>query len=79
VQGLFKKLKERASGDAEALAAVQRKFQALSTGLMTADDGGDSTLQDQLMGTICFGVQTSVYVFTFLQILTMNNKQHNCI
>jgi hypothetical protein len=51
VQGLFQKLKDRDTADAEALAAAQQKFQDLSTGLMTDGDGGDSTLQDQLMGT----------------------------
>jgi hypothetical protein len=52
VQGLFHKLRDSATADAEALAAMQRKFQALSTGLMADDGGGDSTLQDQLMGTV---------------------------
>jgi structural maintenance of chromosome 2 len=52
VQGLFQKLKDTDTADAEALAAAQRKFQCLSTGLLTDDRGGDSTLQDQLMGTV---------------------------
>jgi structural maintenance of chromosome 2 len=51
LQGLFQKLKDTERSDAEALAAAQRKFQALSTGLIADDGGGDSTLQDQLMGT----------------------------
>jgi structural maintenance of chromosome 2 len=50
VQGLFQKLKDADKADAEALAAAQRKFQAVSAGLVTDDGGGDSTLQDQLMG-----------------------------
>jgi structural maintenance of chromosome 2 len=51
VQGLFQKLKDADRADAEALTAAQRKFQAVSAGLVTDDGGGDSTLQDQLMGT----------------------------
>ena len=50
MEGLFTKLKDTDKADAEALAAAQKKFQAISAGLMTDDDGGDKTLQDQLMG-----------------------------
>ncbi|PNF31371.1 hypothetical protein B7P43_G10071 [Cryptotermes secundus] len=49
VQEHFHELKDRDTADAAALATAQRKFQNLSTGLMTDGDGGDSTLQDQLM------------------------------
>ncbi|XP_069678521.1 structural maintenance of chromosomes protein 2 [Periplaneta americana] len=49
VQGLFQKLKDTDKMDAEALAAAQRKFQAVSAGLVTDGEGGDATLQDQLM------------------------------
>lgn len=51
LQGLFQKLRDADKTDAEALAAAQRKYQAVSSGLLTDDGGGDSTLQDQLMGT----------------------------
>lgn len=51
LQGLFQKLRDTDKADTEALAAAQRKFQAISSGLLTDDGGGDSTLQDQLMGT----------------------------
>jgi hypothetical protein len=78
VQGLFQKLKDRATADAEALAAMQRKFQALSTGLMTDDSGGDSTLQDQLMGTVVSESKCSVCALMFLQLTSMNNKRHSC-
>ncbi|PSN36598.1 Structural maintenance of chromosomes protein 2 [Blattella germanica] len=49
VEGLFTKLKDTDKADAEALTAAQRKFQAVSAGLMASDDGADATLQDQLM------------------------------
>lgn len=49
LQGLFQKLRDTDKADTEALAAAQRKFQAVSSGLLTDDGGGDSTLQDQLM------------------------------
>ena len=55
LEGLFQKLRDTDKADTEALAAAQRKFQAVSSGLLTDDGGGDSTLQDQLMGTyVCF-------------------------
>ncbi|KAJ9600106.1 hypothetical protein L9F63_009617, partial [Diploptera punctata] len=49
VEGLFTKLKDTDKSDAEALAAAQKKFQAVSAGLVIDDDGSDKTLQDQLM------------------------------
>lgn len=54
LQGLFQKLRDTDKADTEALAAAQRKFQAVSSGLLTDDGGGDSTLQDQLMGTYVY-------------------------
>ena len=50
VGGFFNKMKEEEQKDTEALAAAQKKFTAVSAGLFSNDqDGGDATLQDQLM------------------------------
>nr|CAD7198715.1 unnamed protein product [Timema douglasi] len=49
VQGLFDKLKSAQEEDKVALEAAQRKFQAVSSGLLSADDGTNATLEDQLM------------------------------
>lgn len=48
--GQFSSLKEAEAADAEAFAAAQRKYQAVSAGLLSNDDGEDATLQEQLMG-----------------------------
>jgi structural maintenance of chromosome 2 len=48
-KSVFDSLRQAEQQDAEALAAAQRKFQAVSSGLMSNDDGQDSSLQDQLM------------------------------
>lgn len=45
----FSSLKEAEAADAEAFAAAQRKYQAVSAGLLSSDDGADATLQEQLM------------------------------
>lgn len=50
VQAIFDSLREADKQDAEALAAAQKKFQAVSSGLLESDDGENATLQDQLMG-----------------------------
>lgn len=50
--GKFSSLKEAEAADAEAFAAAQRKYQAVSAGLLSNDDGDDATLQEQLMGMI---------------------------
>ncbi|KAK3911305.1 Structural maintenance of chromosomes protein 2 [Frankliniella fusca] len=47
--GKFSSLKEAEAADAEAFAAAQRKYQAVSAGLLSSEDGTDSTLQEQLM------------------------------
>ena len=52
--GEFAALREAEVADAEALAAAQRKFQAVSAGLVSSDDGQEATLQDQLMGKWIF-------------------------
>lgn len=48
-QATFDQLKEAEKQDAEELAAAQRKFQAVSSGLLESTDGENATLQDQLM------------------------------
>lgn len=48
--GKFSSLKDAEAEDAEAFAAAQRKYQAVSAGLLSSDDGADATLQEQLMG-----------------------------
>ncbi len=46
----FEKMKNQEQEDLEAFAAAQKKYQAVSSGLFSNDqDGGDATLQDQLM------------------------------
>ncbi|XP_026292869.1 structural maintenance of chromosomes protein 2 [Frankliniella occidentalis] len=47
--GKFSSLKEAEAADAEAFAAAQRKYQAVSAGLLSSEDGADATLQEQLM------------------------------
>ncbi|XP_014278362.1 structural maintenance of chromosomes protein 2 isoform X2 [Halyomorpha halys] len=49
VQAIFDNLREADKQDAEALAAAQKKFQAVSSGLLESEDGENATLQDQLM------------------------------
>ncbi|KAJ4435376.1 hypothetical protein ANN_17990 [Periplaneta americana] len=66
VQGLFQKLKDTDKMDAEALAAAQRKFQAVSAGLVTDGEGGDATLQDQLMD-----MNELFYQFIFLSSIQL--------
>lgn len=47
--GKFSNLKEAEAADSEAFAAAQRKYQAVSAGLLSSDDGADATLQEQLI------------------------------
>lgn len=50
VEDVFTKMKSEEQKDQEAFAAAQRKYQAVSSGLFSNDqDGGEATLQDQLM------------------------------
>lgn len=50
VEDVFTKMKTEEQKDQEAFAAAQKKFQAVSSGLFSNDqDGGEATLQDQLM------------------------------
>lgn len=45
----FSSLKDAEAADAEAFAAAQKKYQAVSAGLLSSEDGTDATLQEQLM------------------------------
>ncbi|RDD42260.1 Structural maintenance of chromosomes protein 2 [Trichoplax sp. H2] len=45
----FTKLQEKSQSDADAFAASQKHFQAVSAGLSEDDNGEDKTLADQLM------------------------------
>ena len=46
----LKKLEDKSTADAEAIAAAQKHFHAVSAGLSSNADGEDKTLADQLMG-----------------------------
>ncbi|XP_052862774.1 structural maintenance of chromosomes protein 2 [Anopheles cruzii] len=45
----FQTLKDACEADADAFAAAQKRFEAVSAGLSTNEDGEAATLQDQLM------------------------------
>ncbi|XP_014250224.1 structural maintenance of chromosomes protein 2 [Cimex lectularius] len=49
VQSVFDTLRETEKRDAEALAAAQDKYQKVSSGLLSSEDGKNATLQEQLM------------------------------
>lgn len=51
VKNLFEELKGNDTNAKEALAACQRKFEALSAGMEVNDEGETQTLQEQLMST----------------------------
>lgn len=46
---VFLQLQKAEQEDREALEVAQRKLQAASSGLVASEDGGEATLQDQLM------------------------------
>lgn len=46
---VFTQLQKAEQEDREALEVAQRKLQAASSGLVASEDGGEATLQDQLM------------------------------
>jgi len=75
LQGLFQKLRDTDKADTEALAAAQRKFQAVSSGLLTDDGGGDSTLQDQLMGTYVLFWTLSSTIWTLCLCMHVSEKK----
>ncbi|XP_075212071.1 structural maintenance of chromosomes 2 [Lycorma delicatula] len=49
MKDIFEQLKTADQEDSEALAAAQRRYQAVSAGLIASDDTGDATFQDLLM------------------------------
>lgn len=56
VGGLFQQLKEADEADTKAYADAQKRFQAISAGLATNEDGEAASLQEQLIGR--FGVES---------------------
>lgn len=66
VEGGFLKMKAQEQQDLEAFAAAQRKFQAVSSGLFSNEEGGDdATLQDQLMRE-CIHLNEPEYTMQFV-------------
>ncbi|XP_046391421.1 structural maintenance of chromosomes protein 2 [Ischnura elegans] len=49
LEASFAGLKDAVQADRDALAAAQRRFQAVSTGLMANDDGEEATLAEQVI------------------------------
>ena len=47
----FAKLRQNEQQDTEALAAAQKKFQEISSGLLVSDNGTATTLPEELMAT----------------------------
>lgn len=68
VQGEFQSLKYADAADAKAYEDAQRKFEAVSQGLSTNEDGEACTLQEQLIGK-CFIF--SLYYLLFNVPLTL--------
>ncbi|XP_054276707.1 structural maintenance of chromosomes protein 2-like [Macrosteles quadrilineatus] len=48
-EDVFLRLRQADEEDSKALEADQRKYQVVSSGLLSSDDGQDATLQDQLL------------------------------
>ncbi|XP_050696445.1 structural maintenance of chromosomes protein 2-like [Eriocheir sinensis] len=49
LQGNFDSMRAKDQTDGEALAAAERRLQAISSGMYSAGDGEDATLEEQLM------------------------------
>ncbi|XP_057366441.1 structural maintenance of chromosomes protein 2-like [Daphnia carinata] len=47
----FEKLRQREQQDTEALAAAQKRFQEISSGLLASENGAAATLPEELMAT----------------------------
>lgn len=56
LQGNFDSMRAKDQADGEALAAAERRLQAISSGMYSAGDGEDATLEEQLMSMFT-GVQ----------------------
>lgn len=55
MEEMFQSLRETEAADAEALLASQRKFEAISAGMVIGEDGEAATLQEQLISMYkCF-------------------------
>lgn len=51
LQGTFDKMRAQDQKDNDALVAAEKRLQAISSGMYSAGDGEDATLQEQLMNT----------------------------
>uniref|UniRef100_A0A0P4WHI6 Structural maintenance of chromosomes protein n=1 Tax=Scylla olivacea TaxID=85551 RepID=A0A0P4WHI6_SCYOL len=51
LQGKFDAMRAQDQADGEALAAAERRLQAISSGMYSSGDGEDATLQEQLIKT----------------------------
>ncbi|XP_071521625.1 structural maintenance of chromosomes protein 2 [Panulirus ornatus] len=51
LQGTFDKMRAQDQADNDALAAAEKRLQAISSGMYSAGDGEDATLQEQLINT----------------------------
>ncbi|XP_042214594.1 structural maintenance of chromosomes protein 2-like [Homarus americanus] len=51
LQGAFDTMRAQDQADNDALAAAEKRLQAISSGMYSAGDGEDATLQEQLMNT----------------------------
>ena len=49
LQGKFDAMRAQDQADGEALAAAERRLQAISSGMYSSGDGEDATLQEQLI------------------------------
>ena len=49
LQGQFDAMRAQDQADGEALAAAERRLQAISSGMYSSGDGEDATLEEQLM------------------------------
>lgn len=49
LQGMFDKMRAQDQADNDALAAAEKRLQAISSGMYSTGDGEDATLQEQLI------------------------------
>lgn len=49
LQGTFDTMRAQDQADEDALAAAEKRLQAISSGMYSAGDGEDATLQEQLI------------------------------
>lgn len=54
LQGTFDTMRAKDKADQDALAAAEKRLQAISSGMYSAGDGEDATLQEQLISKFYF-------------------------